>query len=190
MKKPPESRESILRQMRDAEEAAAQLIAGVSYAQGNWHPVPGMTWSIWQCLDHLVLTNRAYAKALQDAVSQADEKYLCPTKGIVPGRFGRWFLRNVEPPVKVGIKTKAAIKPAAEGDLETALTYFVDSHEAFREILRSWDGVDLNRVRYKNPFVPLVRFTVGTGLLIVNGHDRRHLWQAQRVKSAPGYDRV
>jgi hypothetical protein len=32
-----------------------------------------------------------------------------------------------------------------------------------------------------NPFVPLVRFTVGTGVEIVWRHQHRHLLQAERV---------
>jgi len=53
--------------------------------------------------------------------------------------------------------------------------------------MASWDELDFNRVRFRNPFVPLLRFTVGTGLMIINAHDRRHLWQAQRVKEFEGY---
>ncbi len=41
--------------------------------------------------------------------------------------------------------------------------------------------MDLNRIRFKNPFVHLLSFTVGTGLLIILAHDRRHLWQAEQV---------
>jgi hypothetical protein len=51
-------------------------------------------------------------------------------------------------------------------------------------------GIEFNRVRFKNPFVPLLRFTVGTGLMVINAHDRRHLWQAERVQVAPGFPKV
>jgi len=30
----------------------------------------------------------------------------------------------------------------------------------------------------------VLRFTVGTGILIITAHDRRHLWQARQVCGA------
>src|SRR5260221_10519529 len=40
---------------------------------------------------------------------------------------------------------------------------------------------DVNRVRFTNPFIPLIRFTVGTGLEILSKHERGHLLQAERI---------
>jgi hypothetical protein len=55
----------------------------------------------------------------------------------------------------------------------------------------SWSsGIESTSVRFRNPFVPLLRFTVGTGLLVINAHDRRHLWQAERVQDAPGFPKA
>jgi hypothetical protein len=41
---------------------------------------------------------------------------------------------------------------------------------------------DVNRIRFRNPFVPLIRFTLGTGLEILVRHERRHLEQAERQR--------
>jgi hypothetical protein len=32
-----------------------------------------------------------------------------------------------------------------------------------------------------------VRFSIATGLFVIAAHDRRHLWQAEQVKQAPGF---
>lgn len=182
------TRESILRQMQDAEESAARLFEGVSAIQGNWRPQDGSAWSIWQCVEHLSLTNQIYAKALNEGLANADATHKKATDTeIKPGWFGRFFISKVEPPVGVGVKTKPSATPPAKGDLGQALVLFRESHEGLREIVKFWDNLDLNRVRYPNPFLPLVRFSVGTGLLIANAHDRRHLWQAQQVKLTAGY---
>jgi hypothetical protein len=49
---------------------------------------------------------------------------------------------------------------------------------------------DVNRVRFGNPFLPLIRFTVGTGLQIVARHNHRHLLQAERVRQLGEFPRV
>ncbi len=185
------TRESILRQLRDSEVAASRLIAGVSEIQGNWQPQGGQDWSIWQCVEHLSLTNHVYAEALKHGLASARPNQRNATgQEIKPGWFGRWFISKVEPPVGIGVRTKPKATPELKGNLGQALGRFVESHEAYREIVKLWDGVDFNRVRYPNPFIPLIRFTIGTGLQIANAHDRRHLWQAQRVKEAPEYPKA
>jgi hypothetical protein len=47
--------------------------------------------------------------------------------------------------------------------------------------------VDVNRATFVNPFLRFVRVKVSTGLSVVSAHDRRHLWQADQVRKAPGY---
>ena len=46
---------------------------------------------------------------------------------------------------------------------------------------------NVNRIRFWNPFIPGIRFTVGTGLQIIVGHERRHLLQAERVLHSPSF---
>jgi DinB superfamily len=178
--------DGILQQLESSEQVAAQLIAGVSRRQMNWQPNGGASWSIWQCLDHLTRTNRVYCRSMLEAVAHAKKRGK-GTDAITPGWFGRWFIASQEPPVKTRHRTMKKVTPGTEGDGQGALGDFADSHSEARRVMASWEQLDFNRVRFRNPFVPLLRFTVGTGLMIINAHDRRHLWQAQRVKEFEGY---
>jgi hypothetical protein len=56
-----------------------------------------------------------------------------------------------------------------------------------RSVVRDGAELDLNRIRFHNPFVATLRFTVGAGLLIIAAHNRRHLWQAEQVRQAAGF---
>ncbi len=38
-----------------------------------------------------------------------------------------------------------------------------------------------------NPFFSLIRFSVGTGFQVIAAHERRHLWQAERVLANPRF---
>jgi hypothetical protein len=179
-------RDGVLRQLESSEQAAAQLIAGVSRRQMNWQPNGGASWSIWQCLDHLARTNRVYCQSMLEAIAHA-KKGGPGTGAITPGWFGRWFIASQEPPVRTRQRTVGKLTPGTEGDGQTALRGLVDSHSEARQVMASWGQLDFNSVGFKNPFVPVLRFTIGTGLMIINAHDRRHLWQAQRVKESEGY---
>jgi hypothetical protein len=60
-------------------------------------------------------------------------------------------------------------------------------HDVVRQLITDAAEIDANRARFPNPFVPLIRFSVATGLFVIAAHDRRHLWQAEQVKQAPGF---
>jgi DinB superfamily len=175
-----EGRDAILQQLENSEQA------GVSHGQANWQPNSGRSWSIWQCLDHLVRTNRTYCQSMQKAIERTGQR-VTGTIAITPGWFGRWFIAKMEPPVQTAFRAVKKVTPGAEGDPHAALRDFVDSHTEARHIVSWWERADFNRIRFQNPFVPFLRFTVGTGLMIINAHDRRHLWQAGHVKQFEGY---
>jgi hypothetical protein len=178
---------ALLAELRAAEDRAAKLVAGLSDNQTNWRPESGTSWSVRQCLDHLARTNRAYAANIHDAVDSCPKKQWTPTVDISPAWAGSWFARQLEPPVRRKLKTSAILTPPETGDIHEAIRAFVESHELVRAIIASAAHVDLNRLRSRNPFVSLLRFSVGTGLLIINAHDSRHLWQAERVKEAASF---
>jgi hypothetical protein len=181
-----QNRDKILQQLHGSEQAAAQLFTGLSRVQVNWQPSGGKSWSIWQCFDHLARTNNFYCQAMMEALANPRQSATGTTE-ITPGWFGRWFIAKMEPPAQARFKAMAKVVPAANGDAQDALRAFLDSHAEVRRVLESWERVDFNRVRFQNPFVPVLRFTVGTGLMVINAHDRRHLWQAGCVKEAGGF---
>jgi hypothetical protein len=67
------------------------------------------------------------------------------------------------------------------------LDRFLRSNQVARELVRRAGDYDANRIRFRNPFIPLLRFTVGAGLEIISKHELRHILQAQRVKKSAGF---
>jgi len=137
---------------------------------------------VGQCLEHICLTNEAYLPAISAALQGKPDS---PADDITPGWFGRWFIRSfVEP----SPKTKRAsaptkIRPTARVEL-SVLDRFLLGNKACREVIARASTKNVNRIRFWNPFFPGIRFTVGTGLQIIEGHERRHLLQAERVRAS------
>jgi hypothetical protein len=109
-------------------------------------------------------------------------------KEIELGWFARWFITSFVEPSSNTKKARAPKKivPGSRVDL-SILDRFLRSNENAREMNRSASGYDVNRIRFKNPFLPLLRFTVGTGLEIICKHESRHLLQAERVANSPKF---
>ena len=105
-------------------------------------------------------------------------------------RFGRWFIRRyIEPSAETArARAPRKIAPGAMVDAAILDRFFAGNDETRLVIARAGHH-DVNRIRFVNPFVPLLRFTVGTGLEIVTGHQRRHLLQAERIKELRDFPR-
>lgn len=173
----------LLDELRAADARAVALAKPLTTVQLNWRPGPGQ-WSIGQCLDHLLAANRVYLPALAHALQQAPRKTV---NDITPGWFGRWFIRTYIAPSPASRKAEAPAKivPVSEVDA-TVLDRLLASNAEVRQLIERARESDVNHVRFKNPFVPLLRFTVGTGFEIIAKHQDRHLLQAERVRAAMG----
>ncbi|TAK17322.1 MAG: DinB family protein [Acidobacteria bacterium] len=158
---------------------------GLSKAQFNWQPDGGRRWSIAQCLDHLTKGNLVYVAPLEQAIARAT-----PRQGREPGvpnGFARWFIGQLEPPVRTRMKAPSKIIPGTDLDPVEARQAFDASVDRVKELLdRAWT-IELSRTRFWNPFIHLPVFNVASAFLISLAHMRRHIAQAGAVRSHPDF---
>ena len=174
----------LISELAAADRRAERLAKELTPEQLNWRTRPG-TWSIGQCLEHLHISNEVVLSAISTALEGRQHS---PVHEITLGRFSRWFIRNyiAENPGGARARAPKKIQPAKQVD-PAILQVFLRENQIARELVAKASAYDVNRIRYKNPFMPLVRFTVGTGLEIVTQHQSRHLLQAETVRQAPGF---
>jgi hypothetical protein len=60
---------------------------------------------------------------------------------------------------------------------------FNEWQDRIGERIRSMDGVDLRRARIRSPAARWITYSVGASLAMTLAHERRHLWQARRVRN-------
>lgn len=168
------------------DQTAGYLAANLTDEQLNWQPAPG-SWSVGQCLEHLCLVNEVYLPAISAALR---EKPDAPVEQVIPGWFGRWFIRNFADPSPSSKRVRAPskIRPAARVDV-SVLDRFLSGNRSCRGLILQARSKNVNRIRFWNPFIPGLRFTVGTGLEIIASHQRRHLSQAERVRDSANFPR-
>jgi hypothetical protein len=157
---------------------AEAIVAPLTDEQFFFRPDEGRAWGVAECLDHLATTNVLYGSAIEKAVDEARQRGLTGGGPIAPTFFGERFIRNMEPPVKLRTRAPASVRPRAAGSRQEVLAAYLASHDRLRDLVRRCEGVDVNRVKFPNPFFALLKVRVGTGLRVITAHDRRHLWQA------------
>lgn len=168
----------------DAADRRAESVGKALGAVLNWQPRLG-AWSIGQCMEHLRVANEVLVPAISVALDRRQHRTV---DEIRLGWFSRWFIRTYIAPNPGGTRARAPkkIEPAKQVD-PMVLEGLRRSNQAVRELIRRASDYDVNRIRYRNPFIPLLRFTVGTGLEIIVKHQSRHLLQAEGVRQSAGF---
>jgi DinB family protein len=183
---PPEL-QRLLDDIDDADRRGAAIAASCSDEQFYWRPQNGDGWSIAQCLDHLGVMNVVYGAAIRDGIEAARRRGSTRREPARPGYLGGKFVRSMEPPVTRRLRAPRKGKPAPVKERQIILAGYRAGHDLTRQLIADAATIDANQARFKNPFVPLLKFSIATGLFVIAAHDRRHLWQAEQVTRAPGF---
>lgn len=170
-------------QLAAIEADAKSVVSGLSEDLGTWQAATG-SWSVAECFDHLAVAGTVYLRAMEASTLVARSRGRWRKGPALPGLIGGWFVRRLEPPVRVKINAPRTIQPRPSPPLHEAVSAFLESHADVRRFLAANDDLDLAGIRFPNPFVPGVRFSLATGVHVIAAHDRRHLWQARRVRAA------
>jgi len=179
----PEDLQAIANAIGEASRRAEALVASNVDAMLR-RPAGAGRWSAAQCLAHLALCNVKYVAAMRTAIQPSIHLRNQERTGpIQPGLPTRWLLAGIEPPVRRMFRAHGATLPPEGIGGREALREFLHSHHAVSEFLRECRQLDLNGIRFENPFLPAMRLTVGAGFLLIAAHDRRHLWQAGMATS-------
>lgn len=162
-----------------ADERATAVAQALTSAQLNWKASPH-EWSVGQCLEHLCVASEVYMPPMSSALAG---RPVAPVPEVTPGWFGRWFIRNYIEPSSRTRRGRAPKKIVPAAHVEpSVLERFRSDNDKLRALVLHAGQYDVNRIRFRNPFIPLIHFTVGTGLEILARHQRRHLLQAERIR--------
>lgn len=184
------------RQFEAVEEAAAELTKGLSGEQLLWRPAP-RRWSIAECLDHLNAVGYKVLPCLDDLLARAESPQPQPRgpehRGAEPrGRFrpglvARLLIRFVEPPYRLRLRLPRAYLAPPPEDPERVKREFVELQGELIKRLYGASEIGLDAARVPSPANPRLRLNFGEWLSFLAAHERRHLWQAERVRRHPAF---
>ncbi len=171
-------------EFESASQHAQVLVEGLTAEQLKWR-VAMQQWSIAECLVHLSLTTQGYLPSLRNALAHAPAVATTPTarpyRMDIMGRLLRWTL---EPPPRLRTKTTAPFQPVVTGAPEKVLPEFLRWQTELLAQLKTAQGLALDQIKVASPFNPRVTYNLLSCFHILVAHERRHLWQAERVKQA------
>lgn len=177
----PPDRAALVAELERLEREYCALADGLTRESWNRQAVTGKTWSVGQCLDHIAKINRIYSAPIAEAARRAKPG----PKALVPNLLGRWFIGEMEPPVRRRLPAPSPAVPQSDLDPTQTVEALWSVQREIVSLVRETADLDLNATRFRNPFLKGLRvFNVATGLLVIAAHERRHLLQAQRARAA------
>jgi HAMP domain-containing protein len=176
---------ALVRSLESAQGKLRSLADAVT--EGDWSKRPKpQAWSAADCVEHLNLTSRAYVPLVTDAVSRARLMNAPPTDSYHLDFAGRAMAFMMRPLKHVGkfkigkVKTTGPFTPRGGQSREQLLSDFVRLQSELISLIRSADGLPIDRVKIQSPFGRM-RYNAYSALEIVAQHEHRHLQQAEEA---------
>ena len=174
--------ETYCEQLDAIERAARELFRGLTDAQLNWQPNPA-DWSIGQCVSHLVVSGRAELPFLDRAIREGREGNTFGNEPFRYGLLGNWFVRLMDAPAKMKFKApKVYWLSTGRFTVESSAEAFFSLQNELKHALKESAGLHLAKIRVATPVTRFITFSLGQEFALILAHERRHLWQAQRIK--------
>lgn len=168
------------RDFQTAARDASDLAAGLSELQFLWRPAPEK-WSIGECLDHLNMAWGTLSR-FDRRIAQGREKGLTADGPFHAGLLGGLYIRSIEPPVRLRLPSPRRYRPRPNLRVEEVLPRFLQLQEELQTRVEESRGLDLARLRLSSPVTRRFKMSLAEWFAFLAAHQRRHLWQARRVR--------
>ena len=99
------------------------------------------------------------------------------------GPLAHLFIRNLEPPSRLRFKVIPEIAPQNR-DFETAWRAFKESQSELGAAVDSATGLAIDQVRVKAPVYARITYNVYGAFRMLAAHQRRHMWQSEKILMA------
>ncbi|MEM7656357.1 MAG: DinB family protein [Bacteroidota bacterium] len=153
----------------------------------NAKPDPNR-WSIGQCIDHIITTNRQYFPIFDQIIQGRYRPSFYQRMPVLPGLFGRMILRSVQPDTLRKISTVPVFEPSQSAISGSILADFVAQQEILAGYLERMDALSVKHLILTSPAAKAVIYSVWYGVEIILAHEARHLKQAEGVLAQLGAD--
>ena len=154
--------------------------------QINWKPSPE-SWSVGQCLDHLVNSNRGYFPQFDQVIDGSKVTRFMERLPVLPGLFGNLLIKSLDPEATRKLKAPAAFRPSSSAIPATIVADFVSQQADLKRRMKACDSLDTERIIITSPAASVVTYSLMDAFKILLTHERRHVQQAKNVTKAAGF---
>ena len=151
--------ENQIEELNDLNEKFSSEFAELNSDKMNWKPGEN-TWSINECLDHIIQSNRKYYPIF-DSIEQGTYKVGKWTHfPVLPKLFGKMVLKVVSPDYKRKSKTFPPFYPLSSHYGKNLTNDLIDENKALIEKFRKCKEEDLDRTIITSPINSFITYSL------------------------------
>ncbi len=172
---------SVLVKQADAiAENVEKVFGNLSAAQLNWKPNE-KSWSIAQCLEHLIIANKMEFPAVENALK---ENYKNPFWSRIPflsDVCGKTAIYLFKPQNPRKFKAPKSFQPSKSEFSEKIVPDFVAHQQELVEFFERSRDLDLRKTKIVSPISNFITYSLLDAFHVLTVHEQRHFGQAERV---------
>lgn len=154
--------------------------------QLNWKP-SAERWSIAQCFDHLITSNKGYLPIIESVRSGKKQTRFVERLPVWPGLAGKLLIKSLDPASTRKLKAPKSFQPAQSDVSDSVINEFISQQEKVVEGMKSTSDLDLEKIVVTSPAASFVAYSLMDAYRIIVVHEKRHLQQAKRVAEEPAF---
>ena len=158
----------------------------LSESQINWKPSLE-NWSIAECVDHLIVTNKLYLKEFEKQFGEKRIETDCSKTEVQHKRLSLFIIKSVDPSNAKKVSTFSVFMPSISSHSKDVLDKFSDMQNQFINLLSTAKNLNLNEYVMSSPAAKIIKENFCDVLEIIRLHDRRHFNQAEKLFNHPNF---
>ena len=177
-----EQLDELIRDAGTIVENARASFGSLSSTQLNWKP-SAERWSIAQCFDHLINTNKGYFPVIESVRTGTKKTTFWERLPVLPGLVGRLLIKSLDPASTRKIKAPKRFEPAQSNISPSIIDDFAAQQDKIIAGMNATSHLDLEKIVITSPAVSagVVTYSLMDAYRIIVVHELRHFQQAQRV---------
>ncbi|HEU4369346.1 MAG TPA: DinB family protein, partial [Methylomirabilota bacterium] len=167
-------------------EGTARMFGRLTVQQINWKP-GGHEWSIGQCFDHLIISNRPYERIIEEVLENRRRRRAWERVPLLPRFFGSLLIKTLRPDSGRKVKARPAFYPSTSHIAPGIIASFLDQQSRLLRRMEATSRLDLDGITITSPVIPFVTYSLMDAYRIIVVHEQNHFVQASRVMESPGF---
>ena len=170
----------------DGIAADAKAVFGpLTATQLNWKPAADR-WSVGQCFDHLLVSNKAFFPIIDDVLA-GRKRTFWERMPLLPKLSARMLLKFLDPASARKVKAPKGSEPTQSEVSERVIDEFVAHQAKLIDKMRSTEQLLLDKIVITSPVSGAITYSLMNAYRIIIVHELRHLQQARRVTEEPAF---
>jgi len=177
-------------QFQNINNYVEQNIASLNEEQLNWKP-SSKTWSVAECLEHLIVNNTNYFKTFDALVNDAHRQTFWHRNSPFTKFFNKKLLEFTAAEAKTKVKAPPSFSPSTSVFDKTIVSRFLNQQEILTKYFDKLEPIAASRkIIISSPFSGLITFHLNTVLTAFVTHEQRHINQAEKVLHHPQFPKA